>query len=78
METEPNAYQMQRQAMAMESLVEGIREGLDNAARAERLADRMGYLKGAASLCKILRTNCNRALMELERTNTNKRKHLTP
>ena len=78
MQTDPNTDQMQRHAMAMESLVEGIREGVENATRADCLADRMECLMQTASMCKTLRTKCNRALMELERTNTNKRKHLTP
>jgi len=51
----------------MERLVEGIREGLENAARADCLADRMECLMQTASMCKTLRTKCNRALMELQR-----------
>ena len=53
----------------MESLAEGIREELDNAARAEALADRMAALERIAALSKRLRSKCNRELMELQRMN---------
>lgn len=53
----------------MEILAEGIREELDNAARAEALADRMGALERIAGLSKSLRSKCNRELMELQRMN---------
>jgi len=52
---------------AMESMAEGIREELDNAARAEALADRMAALERTAELSKRLRTTCNRELMEIQR-----------
>ena len=78
MKVDPNSYDKQRQRSTMESLVEGIREGVENATRADCLADRMECLMQTASMCKTLRTKCNRALMEIERTNSNKRKHLTP
>lgn len=52
---------------AMESLAEGIREELDNAARAEVLADRMAAMERTAELSKRLRSKCNRELMELQR-----------
>lgn len=51
----------------LESLAEGIREELDNAARAEALADRMAALERTAELSKRLRTTCNRELMEIQR-----------
>jgi hypothetical protein len=57
----------------MESLAEGIREEVDNAARTEILADRIAYLIRTASMCKKLRTKCNRELMELERINIHER-----
>ena len=53
----------------MENLAEGIREELDNAARAEALADRMAALERTAELSKRLRSLCNRELMELQRMN---------
>ena len=53
----------------MENLAEGIREELDNAARAEALADRMAALERIAELSKSLRSKCNRELMELQRMN---------
>ena len=53
----------------MESLAEGIREELDNAARAEALPDRMAALERTAELSKRLRSLCNRELMELQRMN---------
>ncbi len=53
----------------MENLAEGIREELDNAARAEALADRMDALERIAELSKRLRSKCNRELMELQRLN---------
>ncbi len=53
----------------MESLAEGIREELDNAARAGALADRVAALERIAALSKNLRTKCNRELMELQRMN---------
>lgn len=53
----------------MESLSEGIREELDNAARAKALADRMAALERIADLSKRLRSKCNRELMELQRMN---------
>ena len=53
----------------MENLAEGIREELDNAARAEALADRMAALEHVAELSKSLRSKCNRELMELQRMN---------
>ena len=53
----------------MDSLAEGIREELDNAARAEALADRMATLEHVAELSKRLRSMCNRELMELQRLN---------
>ena len=53
----------------MENLAEGIREELDNAARAEALADRMAALERIAALSKRLRSQCNRELMELQRLN---------
>jgi hypothetical protein len=53
----------------MESLAEGIREELDNAARAEALADRLATLERIAELSKHLRSMCNRELMELQRLN---------
>lgn len=53
----------------MENLAEGIREELDNAARAEALADRMAALERIAELSKRLRSKCNRELMELQRMN---------
>jgi len=51
----------------MESLAEGIREELDNAARAEALVDRLTALEHTAALSKRLRSMCNRELMELQR-----------
>jgi len=57
----------------VESLAEGIREEVDNAARTEILADRIAYLFRTASMCKMLRTKCNRELMELERINIHER-----
>lgn len=51
----------------MESLAEGIREELDNAARAEALPDRMAALERTAELSKRLRSKCNRELMEMQR-----------
>lgn len=51
----------------MENLAEGIREELDNAARAESLPDRMVALERTAELSKRLRSKCNRELMELQR-----------
>jgi len=61
----------------MESLTEGIREELDNAARAKALADRITALEHVAELSKRLRSMCNRELMELQRmkepTNTSQR-----
>ncbi|MBK9176602.1 MAG: hypothetical protein IPM46_09750 [Flavobacteriales bacterium] len=53
----------------MENLAEGIREELDNATRAEALADRMDALERIAELSKRLRSKCNRELMELQRLN---------
>ena len=53
----------------MENLAEGIREELDNAVRAEALADRMAALERIADLTKRLRSKCNRELMELQRMN---------
>lgn len=53
----------------MENLAEGIREELDNAARAGALADRMAALERIAELSKRLRSKCNRELMELQRMN---------
>lgn len=53
----------------MESLAEGIREELDNAARAEALAVRVEALEHVAELSKRLRSRCNRELMELQRLN---------
>ena len=56
----------------MDSLTEGIREELDNATRAEALADRMAALERIAELSKRLRSKCNRELMELQRMNETK------
>lgn len=53
----------------MESLTEGIREELDNAARIEALPDRLAALERVAELSKRLRTLCNRERMELQRMN---------
>ena len=53
----------------MESLAEGIREEVDNATRADALADRMVALERIAELSKSLRSKCNRELMELQRMN---------
>ena len=53
----------------LEGLAEGIREELDNAARAEALPDRMAALERIAALSKRLRSKCNRELMELQRLN---------
>lgn len=53
----------------MESLSEGIREELDNAAQAKALADRITALERTAELSKRLRSMCNRELMELQRLN---------
>lgn len=53
----------------MECLADGIREELDNAARAEALPDRMAALERVADLSKRLRTLCNRERMELQRMN---------
>lgn len=53
----------------MENLAEGIREELDNAVRAEALADHMAALERIADLSKRLRSKCNRELMELQRMN---------
>lgn len=53
----------------MENLAEGIREELDNAVRAEALADRMEALERIAELSKRLRSKCNRELIELQRMN---------
>lgn len=52
----------------MESLAEGIREELDNAARSHTLPDRMAALERIAALSKRLRSLCNRELMEIQRT----------
>lgn len=59
----------QRPPKDMDSLAEGIREELDNAARVEALADRMAALERIAELSKSLRSKCNRELMELQRMN---------
>lgn len=60
---------VERTRKEMESLTEGIREEVDNAARAEALADRMAALERIAELSKRLRSKCNRELMELQRMN---------
>lgn len=53
----------------LESLAEGIREELDNAAWAEAIRDRMAALERAADLSKRFRTKCNRELLDLQRLN---------
>ena len=59
----------ERARTEMESLAEGIREELDNAARVEAVPDRMAALERVADLSKRLRTLCNRKRMELQRMN---------
>ena len=53
----------------LESLAEGIREELDNAARAEVLTDRMAALERTVELSKRLRSKCNRELLDMQRLN---------
>ncbi len=60
---------MERKRSDMDSLAEGIREELDNAARAKALAERIAALERIAELSKRLRSECNRELMELQRMN---------
>lgn len=53
----------------LDSLAEGIREELDNAARAEALPERMAALERTAELSKRLRSKCNRELLDMQRMN---------